>query len=64
MPSEYVPPAVVHIALAPSGLLVVLEQAAVDRTASPASVMIRAAVRDFIGALQSGCGEGDRVILS
>jgi hypothetical protein len=57
VPSEYVPPAFAHIALLLSRVgpalprevgVVVLEQAAVDSTASPASVIIRRAIREFI----------------
>jgi hypothetical protein len=60
VPSEYVPPAAVQIALLlsrvgpalPSGVeVLVLEQAAVDSTASPASVIIRRAIREFIRCL-------------
>jgi hypothetical protein len=59
VPSEYVPPAAAHIALLlsrvgpalPSGVEVVLEQAAVDNAASPASVIIRRAIRTFIRCL-------------
>jgi hypothetical protein len=55
VPSEYVPPAFAHIALlltrvgpALPSEVVLLAQAAVDSIASPASVIIRRAIREFI----------------